>query len=94
MAVMVGSNEDDDYEDEDDDYDYDDGFQDLFDSDDLDLDDDDGDKKSETWNYRENGEFWTVDAYSDLEGRDETTFGTLVECQSKLYIIVPEYNQS
>lgn len=65
----AGNNEDDDYEDEDDDYD--DGFQDLFDSDDLDLDDDDGDKKSETLNYRENGEFWTVDAYSDHDGRDE-----------------------
>ncbi|PRQ38154.1 putative plant organelle RNA recognition domain-containing protein [Rosa chinensis] len=59
-----GDNSDDD----DDDY-YDDGFLDLFESEDLYLDDI-GDDKSETLNYRQNGEFWTADAYSDVEGRD------------------------
>ncbi|KAM5569831.1 protein WHAT'S THIS FACTOR 1 [Rosa sericea] len=64
-----GDNSDDEDDDDDDDDDYDDGFQDLFESEDLYLDDI-GDDKSETLNYRENGEFWTADAYSDVEGRD------------------------
>ncbi|KAI5327364.1 hypothetical protein L3X38_026760 [Prunus dulcis] len=48
-----------------DEFEYDDGFQSLFESEDLYLDDD-GDEKVETVDYRENGQFWTVDAHSVL----------------------------
>lgn len=57
----------DEFEYDDNDDDYDDGFQSLFESEDLYLDDD-GDEKVETVDYRENGQFWTVDAHSVLGG--------------------------
>lgn len=54
-------------DDDDDDDDYDDGFQSLFEPEDFYVDDD-GDKKGETIDYREKGQFWTVDAHYVHDG--------------------------
>ncbi|TQD68604.1 hypothetical protein C1H46_045863 [Malus baccata] len=63
----IGGSSDDFESDGDDDDDYDDGFQSLFEPEDFYVDDD-GDNKGETIDYREKGQFWTVDAHSVHDG--------------------------